>query len=45
LRFDGSDDGARRYLAKMLDSLPVLDGGRESAAGLVVSEILDRSES
>lgn len=45
LRFDGSDDGARRYLAKMLDSLPVLDGGRESAAGLVVSEILDAPES
>lgn len=45
LRFDGSDDGARRYLAKMLVSLPVLDGGRESAAGLVVSEILDAPES
>ncbi len=45
LRFDGSDEGARRYLAKMLDSLPVLDGGREAAAGLVVSEILDTPES
>ncbi len=45
LRFDGNDDGARRYLAKVLDSLPVLDGGREAAAGLVVSEILDTSES
>ncbi len=44
LRFDGSDAGARRYLAKMLDSLPVLDGGRESAPGLVVSEILDVPE-
>lgn len=44
LRFDGSDDGARRYLAKMLDSLPVPDGGREAAAGLVVSEILDAPE-
>jgi hypothetical protein len=44
LRFERSDEGARRYLAKMLDSLPVLDGGKESAPGLVVSEILDVSE-
>ncbi|MCZ7620688.1 MAG: PilZ domain-containing protein [Myxococcota bacterium] len=44
LRFESGDEGARRYLAKMLDSLPVLDGGRESAPGLVVSEILDGPE-
>lgn len=44
LHFDGDDLGARRYLAKLLDALPVWDAGRESAPGLVVSEILDSRE-
>jgi PilZ domain len=43
LRFVGLDDGARQALAKMMDSLPVLDAGCDEAngsAGVVVSEIV-----
>jgi hypothetical protein len=40
LQFAASDEAAQRYLDKLLDALPVLDAGRESAPGLVVSEIL-----
>lgn len=44
LRFGTVVDSARRYLDKLLDALPVLDAGRSSAPGLVVSEILEAEE-
>ena len=37
VRFQDVDEGAARYLAKMVDSLPVLAGGE----GVVVSEIVE----
>jgi hypothetical protein len=36
VRFDDVDETAARYLAKMVDSLPVLEGGQ----GVVISEIV-----
>jgi hypothetical protein len=44
LRFGAASDSAGRYLKKLLDALPVLDGGRSPAPGLVVSEILEAEE-
>lgn len=44
LRFASVSDGARRYLDKLLDGLPVLEAGSSPAPGLVVSEILDADE-
>lgn len=44
LRFGAIAESPRRYLDKLLDALPVLDGGRSPAPGLVVSEILEAEE-
>jgi len=44
LRFGPVADHSRRYLDKLLDALPVLDTGRSSAPGLVVSEILEAEQ-
>ncbi|MEB2343586.1 MAG: PilZ domain-containing protein [Deltaproteobacteria bacterium] len=41
LGFGAVADATHRHLAKLLDALPILDTGRPSAPGLVVSEILD----
>lgn len=41
LGFGTVPDATSRHLAKLLDALPILDTGRPSAPGLVVSEILD----
>jgi hypothetical protein len=41
LRFATVADATRRQLDRLLDALPILDTGRSSAAGLVVSEILE----
>lgn len=44
LRFATLADGSQRHLARLLDALPILDTGRSSAPGLVVSEILEAEE-
>ena len=44
LHFGTVPESAARYLEKLLDVLPILDGGRSPAPGLVVSEILDADE-
>jgi hypothetical protein len=45
LRFRDLTAAAERYLAKMVDSLPVLEPRNSSAARVVVSEILPQDES
>jgi hypothetical protein len=44
LRFAPLTELSRRALEKLLDALPILDTGRTSAPGLVVSEILASEE-
>jgi hypothetical protein len=41
LAFDRLGERSQRALEKLLAMLPVLDGGSASAAGVVVSEILE----
>jgi hypothetical protein len=44
LRFNDLTAASERYLAKMIDSLPVLEARNSTAARVVVSEILREDE-